>query len=98
MRHVRFRRYDPSTIANGPEILGRVEAERGRVAHASTSVALIPRTVCLGTVLEYTQAMLARHRQDGVHARGLTVQMHRDQRASSGRDPLPHLFGVQAVC
>src|SRR4051794_28019129 len=81
LRHVLVVRADSSAVAEGAEVLARIEAEgRGRAERPRAPIA-VARAVRLRGVLEHHQAVPARDARERIHVAHLPVQVHGQDRA-----------------
>ena len=83
--HLRVAGEDRAAVAERAEVLGRVEAERGRVAEGANTLARVLGAVRLGAILEHLEPVRSRALHDLVDGRGLSVQVHDQHRAASDR-------------
>jgi hypothetical protein len=79
-------RGDHPRVSVRPQVLAGVEAEAGRVAQAARSPAADLRAVRLRCVLQHGQAVALPDGQDGVHVRGMAVEVNRQQHLRARRD------------
>ncbi len=85
---------DGAAVAQRPEVLARVEAERGRVAQRSGRPALVGGAVRLTRVFYDCQAVSRGDLGERVHVHGLPIQVHGHDRGGTRRDRGPDGGGV----
>lgn len=93
LRHLAVVRQHHPTLA-GIHVLGRLEAERARVAQRPHLRPAPRRTVRLRRVFNHLQVVLLRQRPHGVHVRRLPRDVHRDDRLRTRTDLLLRIRGV----
>jgi hypothetical protein len=97
VEHVRVAREHRAGIAERAEVLGRIEAEGGRVAQCADQPAVVAGAVGLCAVLEHLEPVPARGPQDRVHGGGLAVQVDDQDRLCRGTGVTLDLRGVEGV-
>ena len=75
-----------AAFAVGAEILPRIEAEAGEVAHRPTATPFVLRPVRLSRVFDHHQPARSRDREYRIHVRGLPIQVHGHDRLRVRRD------------
>jgi hypothetical protein len=83
---VRVRRRHGTAVAEGAQVLPRVEAPGGRVGQTPDRDAPVPGAVRLCGVVEHHEAVPPRQRQDRVEVHGVSVEMDREERPSPWAD------------
>src|SRR5207302_8404931 len=74
-------RGDSAGITKRAALLAGIEAERSRMPDAADRPALVARAVSLRRILQYLQSAVLGQREDGIHVRGVTVEMYGYDRA-----------------
>ena len=78
--------HDRAAVAKGTEVLRRIEAERAGHADGAHGSAAGCCQVRLTRIFDQRQFVPRGHLLQGVHIRGLSVQMHRQNRPCARRD------------
>src|SRR6266487_2207984 len=90
---------DRPAVAEGTEVLGRVEAEGAGNADRADRTAGGGRQMCLTAILDDREVVARRHPRDRRHVRGLSVQMHWQDCASRSEEHTSELQSpVHLVC
>ena len=88
---------DGTGVAERAEILGWIEAERGRVSERADRSTVVLRAVGLGAVFQDLQAVASRSLPDAVHVGRVAVEVHDQDRLCVWRDAAVDLARVKRV-
>jgi hypothetical protein len=95
LRDFRIVRDDGTSIAICTKILARVEAKSRNVAEGADSFSVQLRSVRLGAILDYLEAMPTRKRRKLWHWSGLPIQVHGHYRCRARRKPPFHIGKIE---
>ncbi|MNX91376.1 hypothetical protein D3C86_1234510 [compost metagenome] len=90
-------RRDAAAVADGAQVLGRVEAEGGRIAEGADLAPVKLRAVGLRAVLDHLEAVTPGELHDPGHVGRVAVDVDRDDGLGRGRDEAFEGAGVHAA-
>ena len=90
-------RHERAGVAVGAEVLAGIEAETRDVGKRRDRASFVLRSMRLRGVADDAQAVLLRQRQNRIHVRRLTIEMHRNDGLGLRRDLLFELPDVDVV-
>ena len=82
-------------VAARAEVFGGIKAETAKSSKGADRFAAVSRADGLRAIFDHLNAPLLRQRQQLLHRRRLTKQMHRNDRFRAPGDSARHLFGIE---